>query len=73
MSFEQQFSSLLRDLTFNSKPIITTLSTIAGENQEQAGLVVQIIERHLKQAKAKIPILYLIDSILKNEGKFLGL
>lgn len=68
--FDFGFRTRLKELTFNSKPIITSLSELAGQNQQWANIVVLAISDQLKMAPSdqKLPLLYLMDSILKNEG-----
>ncbi|KAG9064158.1 hypothetical protein KI688_003345 [Linnemannia hyalina] len=66
----QLYRNELATLTFNSKPIITSLTISAGENASVSKVIVQTIEERLRTAPAnqKLPTLYLIDSILKNVG-----
>ncbi|KAG0344684.1 hypothetical protein BG004_004257 [Podila humilis] len=66
----QQFGSELSTLTFNSKPIITSLTMAAERNVPVAHAIVQTIEERLRSAPTnqKLPALYLIDSILKIVG-----
>eukprot|EP00727_Mastigamoeba_balamuthi_P014006 m51a1_g9228 hypothetical protein (193) ;mRNA; r:73214-74222 len=67
-SFERE----LADLTFNSKPIITSLTIIAqaAAARRSAQTVVRIVENRVHQAPPdqKLPAMYLMDSILKNLG-----
>ncbi|KAF9970839.1 hypothetical protein BGZ73_006383 [Actinomortierella ambigua] len=60
----------LNTLTFNSKPIITSLTIAAGENIANAQVIVQTVEERLRTAppNQKLPTLYLIDSIIKIVG-----
>ncbi|CAO3574384.1 unnamed protein product [Mortierella alpina] len=64
------YRSELASLTFNSKPIITSLTIAAGENVSVSKVIVQTIEERLRTAppNQKLPTLYLIDSIIKNVG-----
>ncbi|KAF9906850.1 hypothetical protein EC991_000213 [Linnemannia zychae] len=66
----QLYRNELASLTFNSKPIITSLTISAGENVSVSKVIVQTIEERLRTAPAnqKLPTLYLIDSIIKNVG-----
>ncbi|KAG0291187.1 hypothetical protein BGZ96_005410 [Linnemannia gamsii] len=66
----QLYRNELASLTFNSKPIITSLTISAGENTSVSKVIVQTIEERLRTAPAnqKLPTLYLIDSIIKNVG-----
>ncbi|KAG0364600.1 hypothetical protein BGZ54_007341 [Gamsiella multidivaricata] len=66
----QLYRNELATLTFNSKPIITSLTIAAQENIGVAKVIVQTIEDRLRTAppNQKLPTLYLIDSIIKNVG-----
>lgn len=61
----------LAELTVNSKPHINFLTMIAENNSYQAEAIVKAVNDRLKTTlcSTKLPILYLIDSILKNVGK----
>ncbi|EPY51802.1 cleavage and polyadenylation specificity factor [Schizosaccharomyces cryophilus OY26] len=67
---EVDYSSALEDLTFNSKPIIHTLTYVAQENEPFALSVVNALEKHIQKCppSCKLPALYLLDSISKNIG-----
>ncbi|KAK7083093.1 hypothetical protein SK128_015199 [Halocaridina rubra] len=64
-----EYSSSLSDLSMNSKPLITMLTMLAEENLAHASVIVKVIEKHIHSAPNKLPLMYLIDSILKNVGK----
>lgn len=66
----------LMDLTGNSKSLINQLTMLAEHHIEYAAAIVQAVENHLKAVSRpiKLPILYLIDSIVKNvKGVYLDL
>ncbi|KAJ7996237.1 hypothetical protein DPEC_G00235020 [Dallia pectoralis] len=66
----REYQSSLEDLTFNSKPHINMLTILAEENLHFAKDIVAIIEAQITKAPAaeKLPVLYLVDSIVKNVG-----
>ncbi|KAL1433023.1 hypothetical protein MTO96_002002 [Rhipicephalus appendiculatus] len=66
----EEYKSSLLDLTCNSKPLINMLTMLAEENVQQAPRIVRTIEEHLQKVpiEMKLPVLYLIDSIMKNVG-----
>ncbi|KAG5673844.1 hypothetical protein PVAND_003855 [Polypedilum vanderplanki] len=67
---EEEYLSSLMDLNVNSKPLINMLTMLAEDNLENAAIIVRAIEKHILQVspEIKLPILYLIDSIVKNVG-----
>ncbi|KAF9334983.1 hypothetical protein BG006_001145 [Podila minutissima] len=67
---QRLFRNELATLTFNSKPIITNLTIIAEKNPGAAKVIVPVIEERLRSAppNQKLPMLYLIDSIIKLVG-----
>ncbi|MBN3313896.1 PCF11 protein, partial [Atractosteus spatula] len=67
----REYQSSLEDLTFNSKPHINMLTILAEENLHFAKDIVAIIEAQIAKAppSEKLPVLYLVDSIVKNVGR----
>ncbi|XP_028136602.1 pre-mRNA cleavage complex 2 protein Pcf11 isoform X2 [Diabrotica virgifera virgifera] len=65
-----EYMSSLADLTFNSRPLINVLTMLAEENSPNAPVIVEAIEEHLSKVNTdvKLPILYLIDCIVKTVG-----
>lgn len=47
-SLVEQYIVELQDLTFNSKPLINTLTMIASENPQAAVGIAEAIERRIK-------------------------
>ncbi|KAF5906966.1 pre-mRNA cleavage complex 2 protein Pcf11-like, partial [Clarias magur] len=66
----RDYQSSLEDLTFNSKPHINMLTILAEENLQFPEDIVAIIEAQIAKAPPaeKLPVLYLVDSIVKNVG-----
>ncbi|XP_026740557.1 pre-mRNA cleavage complex 2 protein Pcf11 isoform X2 [Trichoplusia ni] len=66
----EEYASSLSDLTVNSKPLINMLTILAEENIDHAGVIVETVEKHLEKVHPdiKLPVLYLVDSIIKNVG-----
>ncbi|CAH0397606.1 unnamed protein product [Chilo suppressalis] len=66
----EEYASSLADLTVNSKPLINMLTILAEENIDHAGVIVETVEKHLEKVHPdiKLPVLYLVDSIIKNVG-----
>nr|CAB3264699.1 pre-mRNA cleavage complex 2 protein Pcf11 [Phallusia mammillata] len=65
----EEYQSSLEDLTFNSKPHINNLTILADESKQYAEQIVKLVEAQLSKASFKLPIMYLLDSIIKNVGE----
>jgi len=67
-----EYKTSLEDLTVNSKPLIDMLTVLAGESGDYANRIAGLVEDRLLQVKpnSKLPILYLIDSMVKNVGHY---
>ncbi|XP_062830588.1 pre-mRNA cleavage complex 2 protein Pcf11 [Anolis carolinensis] len=67
----RDYQSSLEDLTFNSKPHINMLTILAEENVPFAKDIVSLIEAQTAKAPSseKLPVMYLMDSIVKNVGR----
>lgn len=63
-----EYDSFVSRLTFNSKDLITTLTRVAGENLHNSDAIVAVLEQRILSAPptVKLPMLYLLDSIVKN-------
>ncbi|ODV65590.1 hypothetical protein HYPBUDRAFT_128458 [Hyphopichia burtonii NRRL Y-1933] len=66
----EDYASSLRELTFNSRPIIDNLTTIAKENTDVADGILNVITQRIYKCipEQKLFSLYLLDSICKTVG-----
>ncbi|AAS54680.1 AGR190Cp [Eremothecium gossypii ATCC 10895] len=66
----KDFVSILEDLTFNSRPIITSLTKMAEENISYAQQFVDAVESRIAKCvpNQKLYAFYALDSICKNAG-----
>ncbi|XP_033103764.1 pre-mRNA cleavage complex 2 protein Pcf11-like [Anneissia japonica] len=66
----EEYVSTLNDLKQNSKPMINVLTMLAVDNIKYAKDIVGLVESRIQKAsgKEKLPVLYLMDSIIKNKG-----
>ena len=64
------YSAELEELTFNSKPVINSLTMIAEELAPCAAVVVEVIVARVGSSPTdqRLPTIYLMDSICKNVG-----
>jgi len=64
----QEYDVFLSQLTFNSKEIINALTRIAEENKHVSPAIAFVLESRILNAEPdkKLPLVYLLDSILKN-------
>ncbi|XP_016845567.1 uncharacterized protein LOC100121761 isoform X2 [Nasonia vitripennis] len=72
----EEYVSSLQDLKTNSKPQINLLTILAEDYIEYASAIVEAVEAHLQKVRSeiKLPVLYLIDSIIKNvNGSYINL
>ena len=51
------YTNALSDLTFNSKPLINTLTIIAGENKLRNKVIVRAIQDEMIKVRHRIPII----------------
>lgn len=66
----EDYEQSIRELTFNSRPIIENLTTIAKENTDHAEGISRAITNRIYKCmpEHKLFALYLLDSVVKNVG-----
>ena len=66
----EDYGQSLNDLTFNSRPIIDNLTTIAKENPDVADGIIDAITNRIYKCipEHKLFALYLLDFVCKNVG-----
>jgi pre-mRNA cleavage complex 2 protein Pcf11 len=70
--FRRYFVNQLNTLTFNSRPIINSLSLLARQHYvRMQNIIATALEDHLRNCdpSIRLPALYLLDSIAKNTGQ----
>ena len=67
----EDYEASIKELTFNSRPIIETLTTIAQENTEAAEGILNVITTRIYKCipEQKLFAMYLLDSICKIVGQ----
>ncbi|KAF6762321.1 hypothetical protein DFP72DRAFT_878535 [Ephemerocybe angulata] len=67
-TFRRDYMQSLEELTFNSRPVIQHLSSLAQEYSRYADIVVSCVETHIRRVhpSIKLPAFYLLDAISKN-------
>lgn len=67
----EDYEASIRELTFNSRPIIETLTTIAKENTDAAEGILNVITSRIYKCipEQKLFALYLLDSVCKIVGE----
>lgn len=70
MSVVDDYAQSLKELTFNSRPIIETLTTIARENPEHSDGIITAISNRIYKCipEHKLFALFLLDSVCKYAG-----
>lgn len=66
---ENDFLSALLELDKNSKFIIENITKKAIENVEDAAIITSVVQKYIANisSEIKLPLLYLIDSIIKSD------
>ena len=68
----EEYASALSELVINSKPIINSLTILAGEiagqDESRAASIAELIREHIRRSpvKSKLCGFYLLDSVVKN-------